>query len=136
MAGKITADAAILSAEQTVQMWSLHGLPGHIGGAIPEYADDDGAGELLGWVPICSCSWNLGAYLIVDNSDPDSQRKVFTRMIGDWLGHLTIHLTADVVYDALFPGNLDSTAVWARIRDGMEMVITRPRVTKSLDWSG
>lgn len=42
MAGKISADVAILSAEQTVQMWSLHGLPGHIGGAIPEYADDAG----------------------------------------------------------------------------------------------
>lgn len=134
MAGDTGADVSILTAEQARQMWSLHGLPGHIGGAIPEYSS--ATGDLQGWVPICSCSWNLGAYLIVDNHDPTSQRKIFTRMIGEWLSHFTIHLAADAVYDALFPGNLGGTTAWAGIRDGMEMVITRPSFTASLDWSG
>ncbi len=56
MAGDVGTDVSILTAEQARQMWSLHGLPGHIGGSIPEYCS--AADDLRGWAPICSCSWN------------------------------------------------------------------------------
>lgn len=125
-----------ISVEQAQSLWTLHDLLGHVGGARPEYDPD--TNQLIGWVPACSCSWKLGAYTAIeDPSDSIEQRRIFTEFLGDWLGHFTLHITDDALFDHLFPEapNAEVT-VTPQFQADLSIVVTRPQVQRSIAWSG
>jgi hypothetical protein len=125
-----------LTEQQIRRLWTLHGLPDHIGGAELEV---DPGGRVLGWEAVCSCGWRCGAYVMIDADSADSVLAKLVETMGDWLGHFTIHMTSDAAFDELFDGPV---CVSGQTRDANMMtvelspVVTRPGYVAAVAWSG